>query len=63
MFQTVFWAGLDVTERNQHGYRVSYYEKSPPDVDKPMGMDAAIYSTEDVNVDFKFLNKHTLITS
>ncbi len=66
MFQTVFWAGLDVTERNQHGYRVSYYEKSPPRIDKPMGMDAAIYSTEDVSVDFKFINNtphHILIES
>ncbi len=49
MFRAAFWAGLPITERNQHSYRVSYYERdgSPP------GFDAAVY---DPGVDLKFVN-------
>lgn len=46
MFRTVLNAGLPVTERRNHSYRVSYYEP-------PVGMDATIY---DPAPDFKFLN-------
>lgn len=68
MFQTAFWAGLDIVERNQHGYRVSYYEDAPDGIFKPAGMDAAIYSSPnpDLNVDFTFINNtphHLLIES
>lgn len=49
MFRAAFWAGLPITERNQHSYRVGYYERdgSPP------GFDAAVY---DPGVDLKFIN-------
>lgn len=49
MFRAAFWAGLPIMERNQHSYRVSYYERdgSPP------GFDAAVY---DPGVDLKFSN-------
>ncbi len=49
MFRAAFWAGLPIEERNQHSYRVSYYERdgSPP------GFDAAVY---DPGVDLKFIN-------
>lgn len=49
MFRAAFWAGLPIAERNQHSYRVGYYERdgSPP------GFDAAVY---DPGVDLKFVN-------
>lgn len=49
MFRAAFWAGLPIIERNQHSYRVGYYERdgSPP------GFDAAVY---DPGVDLKFVN-------
>lgn len=46
MFRTALNAGLPITERRNHSYRVSYYEP-------PVGMDATIY---DPAPDFKFLN-------
>lgn len=46
MFRTVLNAGLPVTARSNHSYRVGYYEP-------PVGMDATIY---DPAPDFKFLN-------
>ncbi|MBI2552148.1 VanW family protein [Candidatus Uhrbacteria bacterium] len=46
MFRTVLNAGLPITARRNHSYRVSYYEP-------PVGMDATIY---DPAPDFKFLN-------
>lgn len=49
MFRAAFWAGLPITERNQHSYRVSYYERD----DSPPGFDAAVY---DPGVDLKFVN-------
>ncbi|OGL67095.1 hypothetical protein A3B21_04790 [Candidatus Uhrbacteria bacterium RIFCSPLOWO2_01_FULL_47_24] len=46
MFRVVLNAGLPVTARANHSYRVSYYEP-------PVGMDATIY---DPAPDFKFIN-------
>jgi len=45
MFRVAINAGLPVTERKPHSYRVSYYE--------PAGMDATIY---DPRPDLKFIN-------
>jgi vancomycin resistance protein YoaR len=45
-FRAAFWAGLPVTERWPHAFRVSYYEP-------PLGMDATIYSPQ---VDLKWSN-------
>jgi len=45
MFRTVLQAGLKITERANHSYRVSYYE--------PAGTDATIYIP---HPDFRFLN-------
>ncbi len=49
LFRAAFWAGLPITERHQHSYRVSYYEQdgSPP------GFDAAIFNP---GLDLKFVN-------
>ncbi|MFA6492793.1 MAG: VanW family protein [Patescibacteria group bacterium] len=46
LFRAVLNAGLKVTERSAHSFRVSYYEP-------PVGMDATIY---DPAPDFKFIN-------
>ena len=46
LFRSVMNAGLKVTERQNHSYRVSYYEP-------PVGLDATIYLPRP---DFKFLN-------
>ncbi len=56
LFRAAIKAGLPIVERNQHAYRVGYYEQ-----DSPPGVDAAIYTP---NVDLKFKNdtgKHILI--
>ncbi len=56
LFRAALNAGLPITERNQHAYRVGYYEQ-----DRGPGIDAAIYTP---SVDFKFKNdtgKHILI--
>jgi len=53
-FRAAFWAGLPVTERWAHAFRVSYYEP-------PKGLDATIYSP---SVDLKWVNDtghHVLI--
>ncbi len=53
-FRAAFWAGLPVTERTPHAFRVSYYEP-------PTGLDATIYSP---SVDLKWVNDtghHVLI--
>jgi len=55
-FRAILNAGLPITERNQHAYRVSYYEQ-----DSAPGVDAAIYTP---NVDLRFKNdtdNHILI--
>lgn len=46
LFRAALNAGLKITERQNHKYRVSYYEP-------PVGMDATIY---DPSPDFKFIN-------
>lgn len=46
LFRAVAYAGLPVTQRRNHSYRVSYYEP-------PVGFDATIYSP---GPDFKFRN-------
>lgn len=48
MFRAALEAGLPITERNAHAYRVGYYE-----ADSPPGIDAAIYTP---SVDLKFRN-------
>ncbi len=56
LFRAAVYAGLPIVERNQHAYRVGYYEQ-----DSLPGFDAAIYSP---GVDLKFKNdtgKHILI--
>ncbi len=47
-FRALLNAGVPITERNQHAYRVSYYEQ-----DSAPGIDAAIYTP---NIDLKFKN-------
>lgn len=48
LFRSVLDAGLDITKRLQHSYRVSYYE-----LNSQPGFDATVYSGE---VDFRFKN-------
>ncbi|HOX41671.1 MAG TPA: VanW family protein [bacterium] len=48
LFRAALNAGMKITERQNHKYRVSYYEP-------PVGMDATIY---DPAPDFKFLNNY-----
>lgn len=58
LFRAVLNAGLDVTKRLQHSYRVSYYE-----LNSEPGFDATVYSGD---VDFRFKNdtqNHILIYS
>lgn len=58
LFRAVLDAGLDVTKRLQHSYRVSYYE-----LNSEPGFDATVYSGA---VDFRFINdspNHILIES
>jgi len=47
-FRALLNAGLPITERHAHAYRVGYYEQ-----DSPPGIDATIYSP---SVDLKFTN-------
>jgi vancomycin resistance protein YoaR len=48
-FRAAFWSGLEIDERNQHSYRVSWYEADGA----PVGFDAAVF---DPGVDLKFKN-------
>lgn len=48
LFRAALNAGLPIVERNQHAYRVSYYEQ-----DSSPGIDAAVYVP---SVDLKFTN-------
>lgn len=50
VFRAAFWAGVPITERNQHSFRISWYE-----VYEPIGMDAAIF-TGPGGYDFRFVN-------
>lgn len=49
LFRTALNAGMKITERRNHSYRVSYYEP-------PIGMDATIF---DPAPDFKFVNNYS----
>ena len=49
MFRAAFWSGVDITERNQHSYRVGWYEAGG----EPVGFDAAVF---DPGVDLRFKN-------
>lgn len=54
MFRAILNAGLPILERNQHSYRVRYYEVAGPGYESGSpGIDAAIYSP---SLDLKFLN-------
>ncbi len=53
LFRAVLAAGLPVTERRQHSYRVSYYEKDGDGRTIGPGLDATIYLPKP---DFKFKN-------
>ncbi len=56
LFRAILNAGLPITERHAHAYRVGYYEQ-----DSPPGLDATVYVP---SVDLKFKNdtgKHILI--
>lgn len=48
MFRAILAAGLPITERHAHDYRVGYYEE-----DGPPGIDATVYVP---SVDLKFIN-------
>jgi vancomycin resistance protein YoaR len=48
-FRAAFWSGLAIEERNQHSYRVSWYEVN----NEPVGFDAAVF---DPGVDLKWVN-------
>lgn len=50
MFRAAFWGGLPITERNQHSFRIRWYE-----VYEPIGMDAAIF-TGPGGYDLRFVN-------
>jgi vancomycin resistance protein YoaR len=49
VFRAAFWSGVKITERNQHLYRVGWYEANG----EPVGFDAAVF---DPGVDLKFVN-------
>lgn len=58
LFRAVLNAGLPITSRHPHAYRVSYYE-----IESPAGLDASVYQP---SLDFKFKNDtpgHVLIQS
>ncbi len=58
LFRALLDAGLDITKRLPHSYRVSYYE-----LDKKPGFDATVYAGD---VDLRFINdtpNHILIYS
>lgn len=48
-FRAAFWSGVEITERNQHSYRVGWYEANK----EPVGFDAAVF---DPGVDLKWVN-------
>jgi vancomycin resistance protein YoaR len=50
VFRAAFWAGLPITERNQHSFRIRWYEKFDP-----IGMDAAIFTGPN-GYDLRFVN-------
>ncbi|NJP06415.1 MAG: vanomycin resistance protein VanB [Chloroflexaceae bacterium] len=50
VFRAAFWAGLGITERNEHAFRIFWYETL-----EPIGMDAAIF-TGPYGYDLRFVN-------
>jgi vancomycin resistance protein YoaR len=50
VFRAAFWAGIPITERNQHSFRIRWYEKF-----EPIGMDAAIFTGPN-GYDLRFVN-------
>ncbi len=50
VFRAAFWSGIPITERNQHSFRISWYEKF-----EPIGMDAAIFTGPN-GYDLRFIN-------
>ena len=50
VFRAAFWAGVPITERNQHTFRIRWYEQF-----EPIGMDAAIF-TGPGGYDLRFVN-------
>lgn len=50
VFRAAFWAGVPIIERNQHSFRIRWYE-----VYEPIGMDAAIF-TGPGGYDLRFAN-------
>lgn len=49
VFRAAFWAGVPITERNYHTYRLTWYE-----VFEPVGMDATIFTP--YGPDLRFVN-------
>ncbi len=49
MFRAAFWAGLDITERHEHTFRISWYEE----LGEPPGLDATIFTGV---TDMQFVN-------
>jgi vancomycin resistance protein YoaR len=49
VYRTAFWAGLPITERHAHNFRISWYT-----VDAPLGMDATIFT--ETGTDLRFVN-------
>ena len=49
VFRAAFFAGLPITERHAHAFRISWYEE----LDEPPGMDAAIFTPSN---DMRFTN-------
>ena len=49
VYRAAFWAGLPITERHAHNFRISWYT-----VDAPLGMDATIFT--ETGTDLRFLN-------
>ncbi len=49
VFRAAFFAGLPITERHAHAFRISWYEE----LDEPPGMDAAIFTPSN---DMRFIN-------
>lgn len=51
VFRAAFYGGLPITERNQHSFRISWYEE----LGEPPGLDAAIF-TGPGGYDMRFVN-------
>lgn len=49
MFRAAFWAGLPITERHEHSFRIGWYEE----LGEPPGFDAAIFTGAQ---DLRFVN-------